>query len=76
MTINFENTSYEEAAFDLTQKMTFAMTCSIGTGANKRFDEVIVSDGIKDMRFLKASIMDWQNQIPDFFNFLCFLSQR
>ncbi len=73
MIINFENTSYEEAVSNLTRKMTFAMTCSIGFGANKRFDEVIESDEIKDKRFLKATIMDCQSQIPNLFNFFMYV---
>ncbi len=69
MKINFETKTYEEAVFELNHKMTFAMTQSIGKGERKLFDEVLNEDETKNMRFLKATIMDCQMQISDFFSF-------
>ena len=68
MTINFEATTYEETEVELNHKMTFAMTCSVGTGERKLFDEIL--EETRDMKFLKATIMDCQMQIPEFFSFL------
>ena len=67
MTINFEATTYEETAFELNYRIKFAMTCSNGSNERKLFEEVL--EETKDMNFLKATIMDCQMQIPDFFSF-------
>ena len=67
MTITFEEKTYEETEVELNHKMTFAMTCSIGTGERKVFEEVL--EETRDMKFLKATIMDCWMQIPDFFSF-------
>ena len=69
MTINFENTTYEEAVSDINQNLTLSMCCCSEIGTGNDFDAVLASEEVKHKRFLKATIMDCHLHIPEFFNF-------
>ena len=72
MTINFEEKTYAESVFEITQKLIFAMTYSVDTSKKNMFDDVLKDPEIKNKNFLKATITDQQNQTSEFLKFLMF----
>ena len=69
MTINFEEKTYEESVCEITNKLIFAMTASIDTSKKNMFDDVLKDPEIKNKNFLKATIIDRQNQTSEFLKF-------